>query len=144
MEPVENPAASKLTALDSFRKFTCVVADYGHALIACHAVLAEKLIESRCGRLDLFMHIGVQLWRTVGERRSPGHDVHVAARASQLVATSQPRRINAHGGDTAGFADLYICRGLRQLRDVALNISVEQFSKGVNLVPGAAERNALV
>jgi hypothetical protein len=37
----------------------------------------------------------------------------------------------------AGFANLYICRGLRQLRDVALDIGVEQFSKGVNPVPGA-------
>jgi hypothetical protein len=50
VEPVENPAASELTALDSLREFTCVVADYGHALITCHTVLTEKLIESSRGR----------------------------------------------------------------------------------------------
>jgi len=45
VEAVKNPAASRLTAHDSPRKFTRVVADCGHALIACHTVLAEKLIK---------------------------------------------------------------------------------------------------
>ncbi|SAL73129.1 major facilitator transporter [Caballeronia udeis] len=44
----------------------------------------------------------------------------------------------------AGFANLYVCNGLGQLRDVTLDMSVELFSKGVSPIPGAAERNALV
>jgi hypothetical protein len=44
----------------------------------------------------------------------------------------------------AGFANLYVCNGLGQLRDVTLDVSVELFSKSVNPIPGAAERNALV
>jgi len=32
--------------IGSLRKFTCVVADYGHERIACHTFLAEKPIES--------------------------------------------------------------------------------------------------
>ena len=56
----------------------------------------------------------------------------------------QPRRVDAHGGDTAGFVNLYFCNGLGQLRDVTLDVRVELFSKSVNLIPGAAEQNALV
>jgi hypothetical protein len=44
----------------------------------------------------------------------------------------------------AGFANLYVCNGLGQLRDVTLDVSVELFSKSVNPITGAAEQNALV
>jgi hypothetical protein len=43
----------------------------------------------------------------------------------------------------AGFANLDVCNGLGQLRDVTLNVSVELFSKSANPTSGAAERNAL-
>ena len=59
VEPIEDPAASQLTALDCLLKFTSVVADHGHVLIARHCVSAEELIESRCGRGDFLVHIGV-------------------------------------------------------------------------------------
>jgi hypothetical protein len=55
----------------------------------------------------------------------------------------QPRRVDAHSGDMAGFANLDVCNGLGQLRDVTLNVSVELFSKSANPTSGAAERNAL-
>ena len=82
LEPVEDPAASQLTALDGLRKFTSVVADHSHAFIARRTAPAEELIESRCGRGDFPMHIRIQFWRTIGERRPPGDDIHVAARSS--------------------------------------------------------------
>ena len=82
MEPVEDPAASQLTALDGFCKFTSVVANHGHAVIARHTVLAEELIESRCSRGGFLVHIRIQFWRTIGECRPPGDDIYVAARAS--------------------------------------------------------------
>jgi hypothetical protein len=44
----------------------------------------------------------------------------------------------------AGFANLYVCNGLGQLRDVTLDVRVELFSKSVNPIPGAAERKTLV
>jgi hypothetical protein len=82
MEPVEDPGASQLTVLDGFCKFTSVVADHGHALIARHTFPAEELIESRCSRGDFPVHIRIQFWRTIGERCPSGDDIHVAARAS--------------------------------------------------------------
>jgi len=82
MEPVEDPAASQLTALDGFCKFTSVVANHGHAVIARPTVPAEELIESRCSRGGFLVHIRIQFWRTIGECRPPGDDIYVAARAS--------------------------------------------------------------
>jgi hypothetical protein len=82
VEPVEDPAASQLTALDGLCEFTSVVADHGHAFIARHTVPAEELIESRRSGGDFPMHTRIQFWRTIGECRPPGDDIHVAARAS--------------------------------------------------------------
>src|SRR5258708_26517688 len=60
VEPVEDPAASQLTALDGLLKFTSVVAHHGHAFIARHTVLAEGLIESRCSPGDVLFYICLQ------------------------------------------------------------------------------------
>jgi hypothetical protein len=139
VEPIEDPAASQLTAVDGFLKFTSVVADHGHAFSGRHALSAEKLIESRCSRGDFLVHIGVQLWGTVCERRSPGDDVDVAARASLGVSMPQPRRVDAHRGDMTGFANLDVCNGLEQRRDVTLDVSVELFPDSVNPIPAVAE-----
>lgn len=94
-----------------------------------HTVSTEELIESRCSRGDFPVHIGIELWRAVGERRSPGDEVDVATKASLGVAMPQPRRVDAHGSDMAGFANLDGCNGLRQFRDVTLDVSVELFSQ---------------
>src|SRR5262249_35740149 len=78
------------------------------------------------------------------ERRSPGHEINVAAKASYGVAMPQPRRVDAHGRDMAGFAKLDVRYRLRQLRDVIFDVSVELLSDGSNSIASAAERNALV
>lgn len=108
VKPIEDPTASQLTAVDGLLEFTGGVADHGHTFIGHHAVSAEELIESRCGRGDFLVHIGIQLCGTVRERRSPGHDVDVTAAAYLRVAMSHPRRVNAHVGDMARFANRYI------------------------------------
>lgn len=78
------------------------------------------------------MHIRVKLWRTVRERRSPGYEIDVAAKASHGVAMPQPRRVDAHGRDMAGFANLDVRYRLGQLRDVIFDVSVELLSNGSN------------
>ena len=93
VEPVEDPAASQLTALDGLLKFTSVVADHGHAFIARHTVSTEELIESRCSRGDFLVYTGIQLSGTVRERRSPGDDVHAP---SASLASMINRMVCSH------------------------------------------------
>ena len=109
-----------------------------------YTVPVEELIESRCRRGDFLVHICIQFWRTVGKRRPSRDDVHVAAWVSPGVAIAQPRRVDAHGGDMAAFANLFVCNRPGQLRDVTRDISVELFSKVENPISGAAGRNTFV
>ena len=44
----------------------------------------------------------------------------------------------------ATFANLFVCNGLGQLRDVALYISVKLFSKVKNPIPDATRLDALL
>ncbi|MFS8976283.1 hypothetical protein PO002_17580 [Cupriavidus necator] len=44
----------------------------------------------------------------------------------------QPRRVDAHGCDMAGFANLDVGYGLGQLRDITLDVSVELLSDSAN------------